>query len=184
MRLGANLPDGTARARVCLRSPTKQDFPELAIMRRDRELQHMLLAYPSVEQPSDSDIAAWVVRRTSERGGCFLVVSGDDHSFIGHVQIVDVHARGRHGKFGIAIRSERRGQGYGRPIIELLCNHASTVLGLFKLILETRPDNQSAIRLFENSGFYHIGVYRQHYHDGLKRHDVLLMERILDAQTT
>jgi RimJ/RimL family protein N-acetyltransferase len=178
------LSEKTVRAGVCLRSPTEQDFPELAILRRDRELQQMLLAYPSVEQPSDSDIAAWIVRRTSERGGCFLIVSDDDHPFIGYVQIVDVHARGRYGKFGISFRSERRRQGYGRPVIELLCNHASTVLGLFKLILETRSDNQSAIRLFESTGFRHIGVYRRHYDDGLKRHDVLLMERILEAQTT
>jgi RimJ/RimL family protein N-acetyltransferase len=178
------LSEKTVRAGLWLRSPTEEDFAELAILRRDRELQHMLLAYPSPAKPSDLDITAWIDQRASERGGCFLVVLDDDDNFIGYAQIVDVHARGRHGKFGIAIRSECRGQGYGKPIIELVCNHASTVLGLFKLILETRSDNQRAIRLFESTGFHRIGVYRQHYDDGLKRHDVLLMERILEAQTT
>src|ERR1700722_15911715 len=98
------MPEEMARAGVCLRLPTEQDFAGLATMRRDRELQHMLLAYPSADQPSDPDVAAWIGRRTSERGGCFLVVSDDDHAFFGYVQIIDVHARGRHGKFGIAIR--------------------------------------------------------------------------------
>jgi RimJ/RimL family protein N-acetyltransferase len=174
----------TARTRIFLRPPTDLDIPELAIMRRDRELQHRLLAYPSVERPSDSDIAAWIARRTSERGGCFLIVSDDDNAFIGYVQIFDAHVKGRYGKLGIAIRSERRGEGYGKPVIESLCNHASTTLGLLKLILETRFDNQSAIRLFENTGFRRIGICRQHYDDGHMRHDILLMERILNTQTT
>jgi RimJ/RimL family protein N-acetyltransferase len=171
-----------ARSRVFLRPPTELDIPELAIMRRDRELQHMLLAYPAVEPPSDLDIAAWLARRTSERGGCFLVVSDYDNTFIGYVQIFDVHIKGRHAKLGIAIRSERRGEGYGKPIIESLCNHASTALGLIKLILETRFDNQRAIRLFENTGFHRIGICRQHYDDGHMRHDILLMERILKTR--
>jgi RimJ/RimL family protein N-acetyltransferase len=172
------------RVGLYLRPPTEQDFLELAIMRRDRELQHLLLAYPSPEPPSESDVAAWIARRTSERGGCFLVASDDNRTFIGYGQVANVHVTGRHGMFGVAIRSERRGQGYGRSIIELMFNHAWTRLGLNKLILETRSDNQSAIRLFENTGFRRIGIYRQHYDDGLRRHDVLLMERILGAQTT
>jgi RimJ/RimL family protein N-acetyltransferase len=169
----------TEATELRLRPPTEQDFSALSTLRRDLELQHLLLAYPSDTSPTDAEVAAWIKRRSSEKGGCMLVVADRGDRLVGFVQITDVHFAGRHGKLGMAIRPERRGQGYGRKALDLLLLHAASELALLKLLLEVRADNEVAIRLYERTGFRRVGAFHRHYDDGTKRHDVLLMERFL-----
>jgi len=165
---------------IRLRPVTGGDFAFLATLRRDQSLQELLLNHPSPETVKDPEIENWIQRRKSEPGGTFQVVVDADEARLGFVQIFDVRLRSRHGKLGMALISGARAQGAGREALQLLCMHARDVLQLHKLLLEVRIDNLIATRLYESSGFQKIGILRQHYFDGNKYHDVLLMERFLD----
>ena len=154
------------------------DFEFLARVRRDKELQELLMNHPSEERVSDEDIRNWIVRRTSEDGGTFQIVT-DAQKLLGFVQVFDVQRKSRNGKLGMAIVAEARSRGAGREALRQLCTYARDVLRLHKLLLEVRIDNLVAVRLYESSGFIRVGVLRDHYYDGRNYHDVVLMECLL-----
>jgi len=148
-------------------------------LRRDREVQHLLLAYPPSIEPSDQQIDDWIASRTKEPGGAFLSIIDERDHTLGFVQVSDVHRRGRHGKLGIAIASDARGKGVAGKALALLLAHARGSLGLRKLLLEVRADNAPAIRLYGAAGFRQVGILESHYDDGRDCHDVIVMERAL-----
>jgi RimJ/RimL family protein N-acetyltransferase len=167
------------RVKVHLRAPHEKDFVVLASLRRDHDIQHALLAYPP-HDTSKIGMRDWVTRRMAEPGGTFLIIVDANDRVKGFVQIFEAHLRGRYGKLGIAIVEEARGQGTGKAALRLLLAYARKVLGLRKLLLEVRADNSQAIHLYKASGFRKVGILRAHYDDGKRRHDTILMERMLD----
>lgn len=74
----------------------------------------------------------------------------------------------------LTVRPESRRQGVGQIMMKhfmgLACRHnADTVM------LEVRPSNTAAIRLYEKLGFNEIGVRRNYYPAGDGREDALLL---------
>lgn len=167
---------------IRLRAHRDEDFPVLAGLRRDREVQHMLLSYPAMEPPSDERIRDWLASRSADPKGAFLIVVGEDDRALGFVQIAEVHQRGGFAKLGIALVADARGQGVGGQALALLLEHARTALGLRKLLLDVRCDLAAAIHLYAKMGFREVGILRAHYDDGQRRHDVILMERLLGIE--
>lgn len=166
------------RARLSLRPYRDDDFDVMKRIRSDRDAQHLLLAHPDAE-PLDHDISLWIHRRLYDRDGVFLVIDSGG-SAAGFVQISRIHRIDRHGFGGICLEASCRGQGIGLQAMSELFE-AATGSGLRKLLLEVRVDNPIALKLYERCGFRSVGVMRDHYHDGHRWHDVVLLERMLDG---
>ena len=58
------------------------------------------------------------------------------------------------GTLGMGIHSDYRHQGLGTRLIEATLSHALR-MGIYRVTLEARSDNTSAIRLYERVGFKH-----------------------------
>ena len=64
----------------------------------------------------------------------------------------------------IAVRPEHRGQGIGRWLLLHLLAEARAE-GCVSVVLEVRPSNEAAIRLYESLGFAIIGRRKRYYPD-------------------
>lgn len=64
----------------------------------------------------------------------------------------------------IAVRAERRGRGYGRRLLGAALRIAEK-MGIVRSVLEVRPANIPAIRLYEHFGFKQVGRRRGYYPD-------------------
>lgn len=74
-------------------------------------------------------------------------------------------------------------QGYGSQFLQYLMDLAKTA-GMDRLILEVRPSNPSAARLYRYFGFKQIGIRKDYYpaygkQGTMQREDALVMEKIL-----
>ena len=78
----------------------------------------------------------------------------------------------------ITVRPEHRGQGIGRWLLLYLIDEARQA-GCVNIVLEVRPSNEAALRLYEKTGFALIGRRKRYYPD---KEDalVLLLEGIDD----
>ena len=62
-----------------------------------------------------------------------------------------------------------------------LAEEARDHLGLRKLMLQVRTDNQIALYLYASIGYRMVGHLKQHYFDGNHYHDVTMMEMLLET---
>ena len=60
-------------------------------------------------------------------------------------------------EFRIALRADRLGRGLGKALTTMTINQGFTVIQLHRLHLIVRTDNESAKRLYLNSGFVYCG---------------------------
>lgn len=171
--------DVAAPPSITLRSPMPGDFATLTEIRRDKELQAMLLVVP--ETTDDEAIAAWIQRRSQDPGGFFKVIAhGTGETALGFVQVSQVHRRNRYGFGGIALLPAARGRGIGRAAMNNLLDAAARQLGLEKLLLEVRADNTTALKLYLSMEFQIVGTMKDHFRAESGRvYDVLLLERAL-----
>lgn len=72
------------------------------------------------------------------------------------------------------------GKGYGREAMRLLLDHAFHDLHLHAVWLVVREDNRNAIRLYENLGFRHDGIYRAAVHEDGRYLDKRLMSLLAE----
>lgn len=79
----------------------------------------------------------------------------------------------------IAVRPEDRGQGIGRWLLLYLIDEARQA-GCVNIVLEVRPSNETALKLYESLGFVLISRRKRYYPD---KEDalVLLLEGIDDT---
>lgn len=74
----------------------------------------------------------------------------------------------------IAVLPQYRGKGIGRALLEACEKELSTSI----IHLCVRANNEEAIRMYKNAGYYHIDRWRKYYNDG---EDGLVMEKIREA---
>lgn len=72
----------------------------------------------------------------------------------------------------IAVLPERRGQGYGKKLMEAMVSFASRT-GLEAITLEVRAGNSPAINLYESYGFEKEAIRKDYYQN--PKEDALLM---------
>ena len=72
----------------------------------------------------------------------------------------------------IAVAPTWQGHGLGWQLLRAMLD-AVRHAGLHRVLLEVRPDNAPALRLYERSGFRRIGLRRDYYALGI---DAVLME--------
>ncbi len=115
-------------------------------------------------------------------GGFPQVVAKDAGRVVGWCDIVPGwHDALRHcGSLGMGLLPEYRGKGLGQRLLEACLARAKEV-GLTRIELETRADNEPALRLYERMGFEHEGRKRR----GMKVNglyiDTVAMAVLLDA---
>ncbi|WP_342526598.1 GNAT family protein [Chryseomicrobium sp. FSL W7-1435] len=90
---------------------------------------------------------------------------------------VDDRMKTRHtGKFGVMIKPEARGKGYGKQLVQELINWASAHPEIEKISLFTFASNTRAIELYKKLGFVEEGRKLKEYKlaDGTYMDDVLM----------
>lgn len=169
---------------VIFRDVREEDLPLLFELRRDLPLQSLLLTVP--DALDDASLRAWVDRRQKDPGGMFRIIEDASCSeAIGYTQVSQVHRRNRTGYAGVSLAAAARGRGLGQATLRKLIEVARDELGLTKLLSEVRIDNFAALRYNLLIGFRIVGTLRSHFTDGDgTRHDVLLLERLLDEGPT
>lgn len=78
----------------------------------------------------------------------------------------------------IAIRPDRRGQGYGRQVVQAMLALAKGE-GCVTMLLEVRVSNTPAVRLYEALGFTVLAVRKEYYTAPVE--DAYVMQRDLTA---
>lgn len=83
----------------------------------------------------------------------------------------------------LSVAAPQQGRGLGRATLEWLCGDA-IARGAHGMLLEVRPSNQPALRLYETSHFERIGIRRRYYPaPGREREDAWVYFRRLQALT-
>jgi ribosomal-protein-alanine N-acetyltransferase len=105
---------------------------------------------------------------------CRVVESGTDVVGYGIMS----YGAGEAHILNICIRSDLRGGGIGRRLMEFLLEraHAAEMQDVF---LEVRPSNPIAIRLYEALGFVRVGLRKGYYQATGGREDALVYKRTL-----
>ena len=84
------------------------------------------------------------------------------------------------GEFSVYVARWHRGRGVGRVLLAALIEEAEG-LGLWKLVSRVFPENGASRALCRAMGFREVGVYEKHARlDGVWR-DVVIVERLIEA---
>ena len=90
-------------------------------------------------------------------------------------------AAGESHVLNLCVDPARQGRGYGGMLLEHLARvavrHRAEVM-----LLEVRPSNHAALRLYQGRGFSEVGVRRSYYPGDRGREDALILARDLLAQ--
>lgn len=103
---------------------------------------------------------AWVVRDPlGELAGYFLLMYAFDEAHL----------------LDVAVAGGRQGEGLGRWLLDK-ASERSRQRGMLSVLLEVRPSNERALRVYERYGFVEIGRRKGYYpaHEG-KREDAIVM---------
>lgn len=161
---------------ISFRGPVDSDFPVLAEIRRDAEMQGLLMAIP--DATDDAAVRGWIERRSQDADGAFRIIAETEtNAALGYLQISQVHRRNRVGYGGIAISKRARFPGLGQAAMRYLIQLADEELGLAKLMAEIRIDNFPAIQLNLAAGYRIIGTLEDHFRSLERTYDALLLER-------
>ncbi len=78
----------------------------------------------------------------------------------------------------LCVRPESQRRGYGRDMLRHLL-HLARRRGADTALLEVRPSNHSALRLYDGEGFSEVGVRKAYYPADNGREDALILARDL-----
>jgi putative acetyltransferase len=126
---------------------------------RRQDLQHQIEGLG----PDDHELVAEIDGRVVGTAALFA-----NHGRMNHVGEI-VH---------IMVHDEFQGRGIGRQLMAAILDIADNYLGLVRVELLVYPDNESAIRLYENLGFAHEGVKRKYSRRQGRLVDAVMMARI------
>ncbi len=92
-----------------------------------------------------------------------IVVVGDPEGTVAGYAICWTVGEESH-LLNIAVRPDARKKGIGRSLLRE-CIRRSAHAGGRRIILEVRPTNRDAIRLYEREGFRYLGIRKGYYTD-------------------
>lgn len=102
--------------------------------------------------------------------GCWLMELGAGIGGYGVLSLVVGEAH----LLNICVAPEWQGQGYGR----LLLDHFIRIAGerrAYQMLLEVRPSNKPALRLYRSRGFEQVGLRKNYYPADHGREDALIL---------
>lgn len=164
--------------KIILRSWQNDDLQVMQMMRNDLPLQQQLMTHPrgsSIEQ-----VKNWLNTRTTAPDGIFLVIACKPAGqAVGYIQVVEMDLLNGLGKLGICVESASQGKGYGGEAIALIEQYLHKLFRLRKLSLQVLAENERAIQLYSRQGYREVGRWREHFYNGSKFSDVILMEKFI-----
>jgi ribosomal-protein-alanine N-acetyltransferase len=86
----------------------------------------------------------------------------DGNALLGYISLY--HMADEMEILNIAVRAGERRRGHGRRLLCLILRLARK-MGIRKVFLEVRSDNEPAIRLYTGCGFHYAGMRRRYYAD-------------------
>lgn len=107
-----------------------------------------------------------------------LEVKIDDHWVLGGY-IICRHSNHFCHILNFCIAKPLQSQGYGRKFLQELLNFLTSFNDIEHVILEVRPSNNAALRLYESMGFKQTEIKRDYYKDNDKIEDAILLKKDL-----
>lgn len=129
---------------IRLRAMTLADVPGVI------DVERASYAFPWSEGVFRDCVRVGYVCRVVEHGG---VISGYG---------IMSYGAGEAHILNICIRSDLRGRGVGRKLMDYLIERAC-IAGMQDIFLEVRPSNPNAIHLYESLGFVRVGLRKGYY---------------------
>lgn len=78
----------------------------------------------------------------------------------------------------LCVDRNAQGQGLGRALLDHLIERARS-MGAFRMLLEVRVSNATALSLYESAGFSEIGIRRNYYPGGNGREDAIVLSKVV-----
>lgn len=105
------------------------------------------------------------------------VLRDDDHKLVGYFLLMPAVDEAH--LLNVAVAAGRQGEGIGRYLLDKVCAVARG-LGMESLLLEVRPSNTRALKVYEHYGFVQIGRRKGYYpaHNN-EREDAIVMRLML-----
>ena len=129
-------------------------------------------AFPATETWPRDDWAE-CIKESMSSANTIVLVAMDGEKMAGCA--VALREEDGHGEIAsIAVTEDYRGQGLGKKLLESVSRNLLKQ-GVDKIMLQVRPDNASAIHLYETSGFVKTAHLPGYYPDG----DALEMTRLI-----
>lgn len=165
---------------IVLRPPLDEDMPFLLSLRNDPELQQSLMCQARAN--TRERVKRWLDSRLGDQHTLFFMIAGrGDNRAVGFIQIREMHSLHGHGELGICVAAPGQGTGAAREALELAGDYARDTFRLRKLTLRVLASNARALAFYGKAGFRLVGRLERHYYHGRQFHDVVLMEKFLDA---
>lgn len=108
-----------------------------------------------------------------------LMIENEQHDIIGIVDLINFDPKHLRAEVGIVIKRSFRNKGFAKATLERIKKYSLSILHLHQLYACINKDNESALRLFEKSGFIRSNELKDWLFDGKKYHDALLMQLFL-----
>jgi L-amino acid N-acyltransferase YncA len=128
---------------------------------------------------SAEDVRAWF------DGAHPIVVVEDEQTIVAFASTSTYRPRACYAgiaEFSVYVAREARGRGAGRRAMEALIDE-SELAGLWKLLSRVFVENAASRSLLRSLGFREVGIYEKHAQlDGAWR-DVVIVERLIEANT-
>lgn len=105
---------------------------------------------------------AWVRKQLKEKAAVFSMIEKNSGAFIGNIEFMNL--TGSEGELGIAITAKMQNKGYGSEAIRAFIEYGMSHMGLKRIVLRVRPDNERAIRVYEKCGFREYSRDDDHIH--------------------
>lgn len=107
-----------------------------------------------------------------------LIICDKNDTPVGAVDISDYDTHDRHVFLGISITEAHRGLGYGREALQILCEYASTVLGIHQFAAVVAADNEASKRLFTGLNFKGAGRLKSWLRRGSRYEDAIIFQKL------
>jgi len=134
-----------------------------------------------LEAPSAEDVGGFVRRNIRNRCPEYVALVGD--LVVGWCDALpfDRPTKAHAGVLGMGVKTEYRGRGIGRALIQATLEGARAA-GITRIELTVREDNERAISLYRKHGFAHEGVKRNGVRVDGRYHNLLCMGLLLDDE--
>lgn len=93
----------------------------------------------------------WVHKKLEEKEPVFSMIEKKSGTFIGNIELMDVHDAV--GELGIAITAAKQNMGFGTEAVSALTAYGARQLGLKRIVLRANQKNLRAIHVYRKCGF-------------------------------